>query len=238
MNRNIFLTIILFTIPFGIGLSGINSPRQINFSPNMREQDTTKERQVLYNGTVWTNRYHRIQGDQFLFSGLFLPATVSKNGKTFKNVSIKYDIYSDEIITPVNSEDILQLNKEMVDSFTLSFENKIYKFSNIQTDTLKGFKGYVNVLYKGKSALYLKYKKTITPAITYQSDGAFNQTDQIYFRQGNNIYPIKNTEDLLKILSLQKDQIKNFIRKNKLKVSKKIPESFIPVIRYYDSISQ
>jgi hypothetical protein len=105
-------------------------------------------------------------------------------------------------------------------------------------DTLKGFKGYVNVLYKGKSALYLKYKKTITLEDSYQSDGAFNQTSQIYFKRGNNIYPIKSTADLLIILSAQKDQIKNFIKKNKLRVSKKIPESFVPVIRYYDSISQ
>ena len=238
MNRNIFLIIILFTTFPETGLFGIYLQMQNNFSSNILVQDTTNERQILYNGTIWTNRYHRIKGDQFLFSGLFLPATVSKNGKTFKNVSIKYDIYSDEIITPVNSEDILQLNKEMVDSFTLSFENKTYKFTNIQADTLKGFKGYINVLYKGKSALYIKYKKTITPAITSQSDGAFNQTDQIYFRKGNNIYPIKNTEDLIKILNAQKDQLKNFIRKNNLKVSRKIPESFIAVVRYYDSIIQ
>jgi hypothetical protein len=238
MNRNIFLIIILFTISFGTGLYGIIPGGHINNCSNISVQDSIKERQVLYNGTIWTNRYHRINGDQFLFSGLFIPATVSKNGKTFKNVRIKYDIYADEIITPVNSEDILQLNKEMIDSFTLSFENKIYKFTNIQADTLKGFKGYVNVLYIGKSALYLKYKKTITPAVTFQSDGAFNQTDQIYFKKGNSIYPLKNIDDLFKILTTQKDQIKNFIKKNKLKVSKKIPESFIPVIRYYDSISQ
>jgi hypothetical protein len=238
MNRNIFLIIILFTISSGTGLYGIYPEKLINSYSNIPHRDTIKERQILYNGTIWTNRYHRIKGDQFLFSGYFIPSTVSKNGKTFKNVRIKYDIYSDEIITPVNSEDILQLNKEMVDSFTLSFENKIYKFTNILNDTLKGFKGYVNVLYKGKSALYLKYKKTITLEDNYQSDGAFNQTSQIYFKRGNNIYPIKSTADLLIILSAQKDQIKNFIKKNKLRVSKKIPESFVPVIRYYDSISQ
>lgn len=238
MIRNIFFMFILFTISIGTTLFGINSPKQINFSPNMQKQDTNKGRQVLYNGTLWTNRYHRIKGDQFLFSGLFLPATVSINGKTFKNVSIKYDIYSDEIISPVNNEDILQLNKEGIDSFTFSFENKIFRFANIQTDTLKGFKGYVNVLYKGKSVLYLKYKKAITPATTSQSDGSFNQTDQIYLKNGKNIYPLKKIDDLYKISPAWKDQIKNFIKKNKLKVSKKIPESFVPVIRYYDTISQ
>jgi hypothetical protein len=32
--------------------------------------------------------------------------------------------------------------------------------------------------------------------------------------------------------------LKAFINKNKVKISRKVPESFIPVIRYYDSISK
>jgi hypothetical protein len=34
------------------------------------------------------------------------------------------------------------------------------------------------------------------------------------------------------------EEIKHFIRENRLKVSKKIPDSYIEVIRYYDIISQ
>jgi hypothetical protein len=41
---------------------------------------------------------------------------------------------------------------------------------------------------------------------------------------------------LLKILVEEKERIKNFIRKNKLDVSEKEPGSFIPIIRFYDSI--
>ena len=238
MNRNIFLIIILSTISVGTGLYGINPEKLINIYSNTSVQDTIKERQVLYKGIIWKNKYHRIQGDQFLFSDLFLPGSVTINGKIFKNVRIKYDIFSDEIITPVNSEVILQLNKEMVDSFTISFEDKVYRFTNIRNDTLKNFTGYINLIYKGSSAFYVKYKKLISPSNTPKSDGYFIQNHMMYLMKDNIVYPIKGTKTLYKSLNADKKQIRNYIKKNKLKVSKKIPESFVPVIRYYDSIGQ
>lgn len=205
------------------------------------EQDTLKENQNLYSGRVWINNYHRILGDQFLFSNYFLPGTVSTNGKTFKNLLIRYDIYSDEIMIPLNREEILQLNKEMIDSFSINFENIVYKFIRIQEDTLnslKGYKGYFNVLYKQKSALYIKYKKNISPDITEKSDGAFLQTHKIYFAKDNIVYPITTINDLYEALNAEKMQIKNYIKDNKLKVSKSKPESFLLVIRFYDNLSQ
>ena len=238
MSRFFCVIIILFANFFGSCLYCNNIGGQINILSNISEQDTIKDKQILYNGSLWTNMYHRIEGDQFLFSALFLTGTISINGKIFKNVRIKYDIYSDEIITPLNIEEILQLNKEMVDSFTISFEDKVYRFENIRNDTLKDFSGYANLLYSGKSSFYVKYKKSISPAITVKSDGDFNQDHMIYFVKDKMVYPISGTKTLFKVLNADKDQLRNFIRKNRLKISKKIPESFVPVIRFCDKISQ
>lgn len=238
MKINISLIIILFTISSGTGLFGVNPGELINICSAMPEQDTVLERQLLYNGSVWTNGYHRIEGDQFLFSGFFIPGTISINGKAFKNVRMKYDIYSDEIISPVNSEVILQLNKEMVDSFTVSSGDKVYRFINIRNDTLKGFAGYVNLLYKGSSSFYVKYKKSITPSSTQKNDGSFIQNHMMYLVKDDLVHPVNGTRTLFRILNADKEQLRNFIKKNKLRISKKIPESYVPVIRFYDSISQ
>jgi hypothetical protein len=42
----------------------------------------------------------------------------------------------------------------------------------------------------------------------------------------------------MKIIFDNNGQVKNFIKKNKVIVSEKEPESLIPVLRYYDTISQ
>ena len=207
----------------------------------LTEQDTLIENQTLYSGKVWKNMYRRVDGDQFLFTNYFLPGTVSIDGKTFKNLLIRYDIYSDEIMIPVNREDIVQLNKEMIDSFSITFENKVHRFIKIQEDTLnglKGYKDYFNVLYKKESALYIKYRKEISPDITDKSDGEFIVAHKVYLVKDKIVHPIITKNDLFNALNTDKVQIKNYLKRNKLKVSKKNPASFIPVIRFCDSISQ
>jgi hypothetical protein len=236
MTRIFILLVILLTITSGVGINGNNSGHSEPVPSFLLPQDTLQKLQVVYNGILWKNKYRRIKEDQFLFSNFFLPATVFVNGRTYRNLRIKFDIYSDELITPLNREEIIQLNKEMVDSFAISYEDKLYKFINITDDTVKNITGYVNELYKGKSALYVKYSKGISPSATPLYDGEFSQTHHIYLVRESIGYPIKRTNDLFNILNEDKVQIKNFIKQNKLRLSNKNPESYIPVIRYYDSI--
>jgi uncharacterized membrane protein len=237
MNRIAYLWIILLIVSSGESLFSINLYGSEIFFSTLNEQDTLKKNQGFYTGKVWSNNYRRINGDQFLFCNYFLPGTVSTKGKTFKNLLIRYDIYSDEIMIPVNRDEILQLNKEMIDSFSINFENNVFKFTKIQ-EGLENLKGYFYVLYQKKSALYIKYKKEISPNITEKSDGDFIQTYKIYFVKDSIVYPLATKNDLNSALYPFRVQIENYLKNNKLKVSKKKPESFIPVIRFYDSIHQ
>jgi hypothetical protein len=240
MKRIIFVWIILSAFISRECLYSISAQKNGIFISGRYEQDTLKENQSLYTGKVWKNMYGRVNGDQFLFADYFLPGTISTYGKTFKNLLIRYDIYSDEIMIPVDREEIVQLNKEMIDSFSITFEKKVYKFSKINKDRLNGIKddqGYFCVLYNHESALYIKYKKEISPHITEKSDGTFLQTQKIYFVNYHIIHLISGKNDLFKVLNTDEVQIRNWLKTKKLKISMKIPESFIPVIRFHDSIS-
>lgn len=236
MNRTLLLFFFfVFSLnPDVIASSSLKVHTCIN---EISEQDTLRKNQELYNGKVWTNTHRRINGDPHLFANYFLPGTVSSNGKVYNNLTIRYDIFSDEITIPVNREEILQLNKEMIDSFTIGFENKVFKFIQIR-DTLNhvdGFQGYISVLYQQKSALFIKYIKLITPEITDKSDGDFLQTKRVFLIKDGIISLIGSINDLYKVLNTDKTQVKEFLKKNKLKISKDKPESYIPLIRYIDS---
>jgi hypothetical protein len=208
------------------------------FAINNIQQDPIRENQILYNGKVWRNLFTNVRGDQFLFSKEYLPGSVTMNGKTYKNLNINYDIYNDEVTTPKNNGAILQLNKEMVDSFSLIFEFNTFRFKNTNEDSIHGIKGFVNVLYEGKSALYVKYKKEIDLLAVDDKYDLFFQTHKIYFVKKGMVYQLNGKSDLLKALQEVKTQIKDFMKKNGIKVSKKVPGSFVPVIRYYDSLRQ
>lgn len=194
--------------------------------------------QLLYNGKEWHNMYSYVKGDQFLFSKEYLPASITINGKTFKDVNINYDIYNDQIITPSNNGVMLQLNKEMIDSFSVLFQLRNYHFINLPENSVEGIKGYANALYSGKTKLLVKYKKEIDLLAVDDKYDLFFQTYRIYILKDGIAYQVNGKSDVLKVFKGSEDQVKSFMKKNAIKVSKKVPDSFIPVLRYYDSLSQ
>jgi hypothetical protein len=203
----------------------------------LNASDTLKENQILLYGALWINQYQRVREDQFLFSKKFLNGSLTINGETVGSIYLRYDIYSDELLTFRESGIILRLNQEMVDSFTLDFENRTFRFTRIEEDTVNGLKGYFNVLYKGKSSLYVKYRKDIDLLAVDNKWDIFYQFHKIYLKDSNNnIFRITRKRDLFKIFNSEKVQIRNYIKKNKLSISKNNPDSFIPVIRFYDSL--
>lgn len=229
-----FTILFLFLLVF---LTGINLFAYGRYgSPCLHEihqQDTLFENQTLYNGRIWKNLYFLVQDNQFLFSKEFLPGNLTISGKHF-NVLLKYDIFKDEVLTPLDSGRILQLNKELIDSFSLSFQNKKYNFIKMKEDTLKESKSFFNVLYNGKTTLLLKSAKKIDKLSVEGKYDKFYHINSIYIVTGKKLYPVAGKGDLFKILQDDKIGMKNFMKTNKLRISEREPESFIPVIRFHD----
>ena len=199
------------------------------------KQDTI-DKQKLYNGRTWRNLYLKVVGDQFLFTKDFLPGNVTIDGRLFKGLSLKYDIYNDEILTITDLGMILQLNKEMIDKFRISYNNNDFHFQRIDADSLNSLSGYVNVLYDGKVSLYVKYRKEILPLEVEHKYDLFNQFHRIYVRRDGKIFLVKSKRDFLNILEDKKQEVRSFIRFNRIWVSKKDPESFLKSIEYYDNL--
>jgi len=52
------------------------------------------------------------------------------------------------------------------------------------------------------------------------------------------VWPVSGKRDLMNQLKDKKLVIKDFIRKNNVKISRKNPDSFVPVLEFYDSFNQ
>ena len=128
------------------------------------------------------------------------------------------------------------MNKEMVDSFNLILGNRTYHIINAGTDTLNVLKGYVNVLYKGPSALYVKYIKKIQPLADDGKYDLFYQEHLVYLRKGVEIIPVTGRKKLMNLLEDKKKEIRDYLKRSGIKVTQKDPYTFIPVLEYYDGI--
>jgi len=210
----------------------------LNKQIDLNLKSPAKEDQTLFNGRVWRNLYYKVREDQFLFSKSYLSGSVSIDGITFRNVDLLYDVYSDEIITHTSNGSFLQLNKEMVDSFSIVFENSTRYFFRTDNDSTKGYNGFLNVLYRGRSALHVKYKKEIELLAVDRKYDEFYQIHKVYCIRDSVINPVSNRRDLFLLFGEDKAAVKSFIKENKLFVTIKKPESLIPVMSYYDSMKK
>jgi hypothetical protein len=200
-------------------------------------QDTVSEKQVLYNGRIWRNLYYSIKGNPFLFSDKFLNGSVIMNGKLFQNLKLRYDIFNDEVMIITGNNNILQLNKDMVEGFTMEYENRSCEFSKIESESIKNLTGYTGVLYKGKTNLIVKYSKELARSDDGKIYDSFLQVNKIFVLKGDTINQIKGKKDLIRLLSDKKQRVSSYIRTNRIKISVNEPESLIAVLKFYDSLS-
>ncbi len=197
-------------------------------------QDTLRDKQILFNGRVWRNLHSQISGSQFLFSQAMLAGTVSINGRTFSNILLRYDAYKDELITETPHGINLQLNKEMVDSFTLKYNDKEYLFT--RSDSTNEYSGFVNLLYKGQCSFVVKYHKKIELLAVDKMYDQFYLVNRMFLVRDSLIDQFSGKIELLKLFGDHGKEVRNYIRKNKVFIRKNDPESFIPVIEFYDRI--
>jgi len=201
-------------------------------------QDNPSDKQFLLNGRIWRNKHSKAVGDQFFLSNMFLKGSVFSNGRRFDNLDLLYDINSDELLLRTESYPIIIMNKEMVDSFILVFDNRKYYVINAGKDSPGVLKGYVNIMYDGPSELYVKYKKNIQPLAVDGRYDLFHSDHSVYLKKGSEIVPVAGKKELLNLLEDKKKEIRLYLKSNRLKLRQKDPETYIPVLRYYDSLRE
>ena len=194
------------------------------------------DKQILLNGRIWRNQYSKVTGNQFFLTDNYIKGSVTFNGRRFDNLDLKYDIYSDELILSIGSHPVIFLNKEMTDSFSLGSGNRTYYIINAGTDTMNVLKGFVNLLYKGPSALYVKYIKKIQPQADEGKYDLFYQEHVVYLRKDSGIVLVKGKRKLFKLLEDKKKEIRDYLKTAGIRVSQKDPFTFIPLLQFYDSI--
>ncbi len=201
-------------------------------------QDITKEDYLILNGKLWRNPYLGIRGHAYFMTSDFLRGDITFNGKVFRDKTFKYDLYADEIILWVNSSTIIVLNKEMVNEFTIDYFNIKFRVINMGDDSTSILRGYVNEYYEGTTALYVKYSKEIELLAVDNKYDLFSQRHKIYIRKNDEIIRVSGKRALYKLLADKKAGLKDFVKKNRLIVTKTVPQSFIPLLQYYDGLIQ
>lgn len=208
----------------------------VTYSVSLKPDTVLPDKQLLFNGRIWYSSFSNTIGNEFLLTKDWLNGDVNINDLTFNNLLLRYDVYNDQLLAFYNQITVVQLNKELIKEFSLTNANRRYDFENFGDEPGSPFNGFGQVLYKGKIYFIIKYTKQIKELAVENKYDEFIQIQTLFLLKDRKYYHISGKKDLFKALSDRDIQVRSFIRENNIKIRKNNPESFIPVIKFYDNL--
>jgi hypothetical protein len=193
-----------------------------------------KDNAQIYHGTEYIRNGEKALGFPYFESDSMLTGSVNYLGNTYSNIHLFYNLVTGEIIIPNHLHDaqiILPYGK--VDSFTVGTHFFISMFTNqfigLPAD------GFYERLTFGEPAMYARREKKLVTG-TGSEENKYIQYNFYYLRKNNVFYAVDNKKTFLELLSDREDQLKKFIRSNKLKFKKDLESSLVLSTLYYSRL--
>lgn len=195
-----------------------------------------KEQSGLLNGRMnIPYPFHFESGSPFFESEKFINGDVVYDGVPYSDIPMLYDQLSAMIImlAPYGR---LQLTSEKVERFTIAGHH----FIRLEKDTLnKITTGFYEQLYEGKIIVLKKVEKIMREDLqSGVSLRYINQKDSYYLKDGSGYHPVKKKGEILEVLHSHKQELQQFIKKNKVKFRKNMSNAIVQVASYYDQLTR
>ena len=195
---------------------------------------------ALYNGSLYYGYPFRFkQGTPyFVADTVWIKGSVTYDGILYKDVTIEYDNLQDFVIVQ-DSLYWVQLNGKKVSEFTLLNRHFVrLEKNNVNKDIVTT--GFYEVLYNGNVSIFRKDIKQIheEASIVEGVERAVIVSSHYYIKKGDMIYPVSKESEITDILPDKKKEIRQFLKKNKLKFRKDKDNTLLQVAAFYEQLTK
>lgn len=153
----------------------------------------------------------------------------------YENVPLMYDINTDQIITEHNKGNAIKLVAEKVQGFTLLGQTFVRLTKDDKNNIAEGF--YAQ-LYNGKAKVYSKYSKQYNETLeTQQVIPRFDQHVRHYIMKDGVLNVVRSKGSALAVFADRKQEVKSFIRKNKIRFKNNRDSALVSITTFYDTLN-
>lgn len=199
-------------------------------------QNEIGDKSHLYTGKEYAKYKSGIKGTQFFISPQMQNSTLFYDGTLYEDVPLLFDLVRHEVvINRYDDNTRIKLLNEKIKYFIISghrFEN--LSLSEGNTEDINS--GFYDIVFDGKSSVLVSRIKKVEMTLNPEDPPKFTERDKIFIRNGNNFYPLDNTNSILKALSDKKDLVRTFIRKNKFRFKNNTEEEIVKIVAYYETL--
>lgn len=234
-----------------LNIKSLNDPGNINIRSVIERQteyikssysEKIETANEIVNGKEYVSYYIRSTQKPLLFPRKKRTATLFTFSRRYNNLDLQYDTFLDEVIFTDTTKTInysypkIALNKDIVEGFSLYFEDDSMHFRYLRMPQCseKNLKeGFYEIAYQGKSQYYIKHRSTY-----FMREGLneYEYSPEIYISTGGNFYKITGKGSLLKLFGEKSGEIKKFIHMSRIRIREADKGQYISILKYYDSL--
>lgn len=190
----------------------------------------------LYNGIEHMGYSFRIKGRAYFIQKELTKGSVVYDGLEFANVPIIYDLLKEQVIVQHNNSfSKVGLVSEKVKEFTLH-KHHFIRLVIDSTSNLPITTGFYDEAYKGRLNVLIRRTKWIEETVKDELEREFISLDLFYIQKGETYYPVRSYKGLLAVLKDKSKEVKQYLRKNRIKFRKGPENAIVKAAAYYDSI--
>jgi hypothetical protein len=217
--------------------------QQKNYLHRLYYESVTVPNEII-NGKEYLPYFLHSKTTPLLFSGQRLNAILIIKNREFKNIRLQYDTYLDELLYTDTTRMVnfeyprIALNKDIVDGFIIEFngDSLVFKYlkfpENIENELENGF---YEIAYDGATKFIIKHT---SDRYTHQALNEYDYSPEDYILIGNTFKKIENNKAFLQMFQEWTAEIKEFLKRSKIKINKAAKNDLIKVLVYIDSMKK
>ncbi len=191
----------------------------------------------LYTGKEYYRYEPGIKGFPFYINNKPQNGDIFYDGTLYKNIPMMFDAVRQVIvIDDYNKQNKIQLLTEKIRYFTMG-SHLFETVSQTEETANTVSKNLYDVMYKGRASVMIKRIKKIKKGLRPEDPYAFEEEDEYYIKRDKNLYLINNKNAVIDALGDKKNEVKSFIKKNKLRFKKHIEQDVMQAAVFYSSLN-
>lgn len=166
-----------------------------------------------------------------------------KNSDKSDEILMRYNISKDQFEINYNNDTLTINRPHEIEYILMSDKKYIYDPHFMSTEDATRRNGYLEIIEEGTISLFIKRNKKLSYDSFVSNYGGGGGTKEYYYVDrtsyfgqinGQPPFQIKSTKSLLKNIDDNKEELKTYIKKNKIKVKQE--SDIAKLVKYYNSL--
>jgi hypothetical protein len=191
----------------------------------------------LYNGTEYTASYTQVKGSPFWNEAGFETGIISYNGVVYKDISIAYDLVTNEVIIKSPQQLTIKLDASRVDFFLVS--NHLFvraKPDEASKNMLP--EDFYELLYNGNVKVLAKRKKQVERSFNAEDPNRIALYTAYFIYKDSMYHQVTNKNSLLNLLRDKSEEINEYWKQHNLNYKTDAEKAIVETVTYYTKLKE